>query len=411
MDHRPVVTTLLALGALAFTGCRGDRQIEVIELAPPPSPTATVAVEAPETAPDAAEPQPEPTPEVVPPAHDRPAWSATPPHDGGMEFQLERLADGRLRLTREQIAIELNVPRMGGCTEEFSQIQHPDLMPESRIRERPTWLALVGQDEAASIRLSTRGALLVIDDGCQRAADVTEQLLGTMPTSADPIFAASPVAPEGAYDADDVRLKRRGPTKALILYDNEPFIDVSFFNGESMLTASALDDQRWISLLMTREWEYADNDGAVGREHTLVWTPREGDRPLLVFDNDYRYGMDGLAREEADVKSIRVHPHDGGMLRASGVRRHVYIQNAGRDLCREVEHAFAFRHYDESVEWTITTPDARKSMKLGTAKTRATFAGGCIEVAEKQLKKRREQLTKRAPNAVVKWHSTAGAGL
>ncbi len=396
--HTHAWVALAGALTLSLLGCRGDRH-EVIELAP----AAGTAHEAPPVAPRLTAPAvARPVAKKAPVAQR--TWSPTPPYEGEV-LAMERVGADLLRLTADGVALELRLPKFGECAEDFTQLPTPEMMPESDLRERPVWLALQGDGEAASLRLSTRGALMIIDDGCQRAADVTATLLGTTEPTDDPIFSPDPIAPEAAHDASDVGMRRRGRTKATIMYAKKPLIDVSFFNGESTLTASALDDERWIRLLITREWEYTENDGAVGREHTLVWTPRFDEPPLLVFDNDYRYGMDGFAREEADVNSTRVHPHATGLLQARGTRHLIYVQNAGRDLCAETNSAFSYRTYDESVEWSFRLDGAKRAKKFGRAATRATFAGGCLDVVHKELKRRRERLTKRAPDAPVRWQA------
>ena len=372
-----VIVTLLG-------GCDRDRATEVIQLAP----LATASMRPAQ--------RQAPQPVEVP---DDPRWSASPPYPGSVQLRLDR--DGkRLRFSEDQLEISLTIGAASDCTPDVTQVVQPETMPAAQIDDKPVWVSLQGDDEAASLRLSTRGALLVYDDGCQRTVNVTQAILGKYGRASDPIFASAQVAPKGAYDAEDIEMRRRGMTGATVLLNQKPLIDVKFFSGDSTFAARALEDRRWVRLLMAREWEYDSHDGAIGREHTLVWTLHDRETPLLVFDNDYRYGLDGANREQTHVRSTRTHLHGDGLLEAAGVRKAEQVMSAP-GTCRSAD-PLSFLHVNESVRWTFTDGDEEK-LKLGTAKLRATFATDCIDIAVAQATRRRAQLIDRAPDAPVRW--------
>jgi len=317
---------------------------------------------------------------------------------------MERVGD-RIRIRGDGIEIELAVPEFGECTEEPTQLDAPDPLPAEKTSDRPVWLALRGEREAASLRLSTRGALLVIDDGCVRAGDVTTDLLGQDAEPDDPVFSTANIAPEEAYDAGDLRLRRRSKTMARVMRDRQPLIDVTHFDGEALLTARALDQQRWLHLALSREYEYKRHDGVSGRVHTFMWTSEDHDATTLVFENDYRYGSDGSHRAETDVRSTRVHHHQGGVLETRGARTTIEgaFTKFPRDECPDVPDFLAFVRYDESVRWAFKASDSKKPRTLGTARLRATFASGCIDFAAKKLAGEKLRLTGGAPSRRVDW--------
>lgn len=400
-----MIRLLIPLAILALTtGCDAKRATEVIQLAPHATASMKPAkVDGParkliDEVTEAVQPT-----TVAEPKAEPAKWSATPPFDGKTELRLDRHHE-RVHLSGEGIDLYFELGKFSKCTTDITQARPPENMPASEFNERPVWIALQGDEEAASLRLSTRGALFVIDDGCHRVSDVTSSLIGARSDSKDPMFAVEPVAPDGAYDADDISLHRRGGTGTLIRRDGKPLLDVKHYSGERTLTASALEDQRWVTLLMAREWEYSKHDGSTGRDHTLAWNLHEREEPLLIFDNDYRYALDGIDSEQLDVRSNRHHPHDEGLLSAVGRRTSDHEMNVEL-ACEEADEKllFEYQRTAETVRWRFKSPDSKKSVNLGTARLNGTFATGCLDEVKKRANKRRKNLTKGAPKTPVRW--------
>ena len=359
-----------------------------------PAKPVNVAVAAPRIEATADEPVQAP----MPPA----AWSADPPH-AGVDLDFERVDLDRIRVTGKRIAFELPIPELGDCVEEVSQIVAPQLMPDAKMRDRPVWLALHGDGEAASIRLSTRGALFVINDGCMRTADISPMLVGTTAGSSDPIFAADPLAPESAHHSNEIDYRRQGWTKSVIRKDKKPFIELKHFHAERMLTPSAIEDHQWIRMSIDREWEYAKHDGSIGREYTLIWTLDEGERPQLVMENDHRYGSEGRDRQEGWANSKRRRHHPEGVFEAIGTQKTIeYAELYPKQRCETADAGLAYRYHDESVRWTFRAKNSKRARTLGTATLRAEFASDCVREAGADVKKRQVFL-ERAPKSPVRW--------
>lgn len=317
---------------------------------------------------------------------------------------MERLDETTVRVTGEHVALTLTFGELSDCTHELGGVEAPELMPEAKVEERPVWLALQGDGEAASLRLSTRGALLVVDDGCLRVADVTSSLLGTATSDDDVLFSRDSVAPESASDASDLDLRRRGSTSAAIVRNRDTLIEASYFSGYPLLQARALDEARWIRFAVSRAYEYTDNDGEIGREHTLEWSvPTASEAPKLVLDNDYRYGSNGRDRFETDLRSRRIQRHSDGTLQT--VARRTVIEDVLRRIphrCEEVSRRLVVSRHDESVRWMFEARDGKKRT-LGTATLNAVFASHCVDYAAKRFARERLDFTVRAPRKRMTW--------
>lgn len=343
-------------------------------------------------------------------------WSTEPPFDG-TELRLERVGTDLLRITGDDIEFELPVPALGACTKDPTQVHAPVALPDADVSEKPVWLALRGEQESASLRLSTRGALLVVDNGCIRAGDVTTALLGPVPEGGepgsqepnldggDPIFAGGSIAPDEAYDAYDLRLRRRTGSLARVMREKEPLIEVSYFDAEPLLDARTLEDKRWIHLELSREFEYKRHDGVSGRIYSLMWTLEGDGEPKLVFENDYIYGSDGSHRAETEVRATRVNELSTGALevRAKRETKEGALTKVDRKRCPDAKDFVAFSTYEESVRWYFHATDAKRPKRLGIARLDAIFASTCVDHVDAKTAKERLHLAERAPKRAVKW--------
>ncbi len=382
---------LIIATSFYLTACRPEAAPPVVRTMP-----------AVRTAPIAPVPVPEPALEPEPLSR----WSGTPPRAAGLRYELAR-TPSRWTLSRGDVVIEIAAQALGECVDQLPEPPGPAQMPLSKIVDEPVWLQLIGDNGAASLRLSTRGAHLAIHDGCLRTADMTAALLGTRADDPeDPIFAAATVAPDDAREAADVAMEHLGNTTRL-LDGATPWIDVTHFGGESTFSLRALDDYRWARLTISSERESARGDSATGRDHTLVWAYTGSSAPLLVLETDFRFGARGADQEESRTTTTRSHPLPAGLMAAAGERVAIDdARNVGAGRCPEMEGVLAFKHRRETVRWSFTTAQG-KAVVIGEAKRRATFASACLGASLAEVSKRPRLLADRADSGEVAWKMAA----
>ncbi len=397
------MTIVLAATLLTFAGCR-ERPLDASPNEPEASttPAATAPVVPPSERVDDEETGAEP-PETLA------FWAAEPPvPDSGRlakaDLELVR-RDGRITIEGDGFRLTFDTPELGGCDDRQPKVTSPPALPDGRVEDDAVFVALRGESESATLRLSTRGAHLLVNDGCVRSADVTRQVLGVHGDEA--MFAPFSAEPPEATDAEDIRMRRLSGKNARVVKDRETIVDARYFHADPMLTTRRLGDDRWVRLTMAREYEYERHDGAIGREHTLIWVLDEKDRPTLVSDNDYRYGSDGLDREETDTRIKRYRAGENGTIYVTG--RRLSAETSFRRLpdgCKTPLGYVSARAYEERLDWSIRSESGRE-VALGTAKLDATFATSCRDELAPRLD-REHRLIRRAPDAVVHWHSPAG---
>lgn len=347
---------------------------------PQPAPVAVVA-EAPPTPTTTAAPAPAPEQprDVAPP------WRATPPFARGPVFAMTR-HDDLVTATKDDTEFTLGPVALGDCVDGIPESTAPAAMPAGTANESPVWVQLQGTEAAASLALTTRRALLFVDNGCLRFADVTASMFGLAAgfDDEDALFGPSLLAPDDASQSD-----RFSFAAGTVTRDGQPLLRVEPLLDETLYEALDYDGATYL-----RVGTMTEDDDTRARQVTYDFRiANDTSPPELQLFHDLHYAGEDDDRGEIRIQMTRA----SGAWQVTATRVSVFdALNIGAGRCPEMEGALAYRATTDEARWRVGTHD------LGTARADVLWASGCVEEAQREAQRRRGKVVGKSARE-IRW--------